>query len=410
MIQFLGLSFVPTPPAGPDGVPGFKAVAVATDRQAQVIAACEATVGGVTAGGVTGPDDKGADDKGAGAGAGAASGESGSGEVRPGELVRAGGLALKDAFLQVPARTRRVWGFSICAPDGWVALDADLDPLSPLRIVPDPQEDFRRWLDENQRRFPHIFCVLTPKDYFRHAVSGALAIDATQAEAIGPVERGTTNWSKGGFEALGFSPRWFPPIFDSAVATGRISENGIKKTGLPGALWVVAGAETGAPALVSAGDLRKGGLLMTLASPTRLEFRVLAPTAAAHAGSAWSERGAPITGWRALSRVVSVPEEPAAALDAARAAIRETLGALPEAPMGGAARAKEIFIDHRLHEEPPWVESLLSDAGATLGWPARRSSYAGKADPGAAFLAGMAQGAYKNLDGLYRKLRERSPT
>ncbi len=392
MIQFLGLSFVPVPPtgAGPGSgaVPGFKAVAVATDRQAEVVAACEAAVGGVVAG------------------------DGGQCEVRTGEWVRAGGLALKDAFLQVPARTRRVWGFSICAPDGWIALDADLDPLSPLRIVPDPQEDFRRWLVENPRQFPHIFCILTPKDYFRHAVSGALAIDATQAEALGPVERGAANssagnWTKGGFESLGFSPRWFPPIFDSSVATGRISEAGIKKTGLPGGLWVVAGAETSAPALISAGDLRKGGLLLTLASPTRLDLRFLASgNAAPPSDPRWSDRGAPLAGFRMRSRAVSLPDEPAGALDAARAAVREALGALPEPPMGGAARAEEVIADHRLPEEPSWVETLLSDSGSPLSWPGLRSPYAGTADPGAAFLAGLAQGTYKNLDSLYRKLRD----
>jgi len=38
--------------------------------------------------------------------------------------------------------------------------------------------------------------------------------------------------------------------------------------------------------------------------------------------------------------------------------------------------------------------------------PAGTSPFAGAEDPGIAFLAGLAQGAYRSLDDLDRKLRE----
>src|SRR5262245_15694133 len=230
MLQFIGLSFVVEPA-------GVRAVSVVVDRKGLVIGGSAAPVAGVK------------------------SEEGGVLEVRAGEWVRAGSLALKDAFFQVPAKVRRVWGFALAGPPGWVALDPALEPLGGLRLSPSPREDLTAWLAAHPRLRSHLYAVLPPKDYFRFAVSGALATDVTQAETFGWLLPGSTRWSNPDLDAAGILHSWLPPIFDSAVSTGRISEDGMRRTGLTGGLWVVAGTLSGREALVSAGDLRAGAVL-----------------------------------------------------------------------------------------------------------------------------------------------------
>jgi hypothetical protein len=272
MMQFIGLSFVLEPG-------GVRAVSVVVDRKGHVLGGSAAPVGGVSR-----TDD-------------------GVMVARAGEWLRAGSLALKDAFFQVPAKMRRVWGFALAGPPGWVALDPSLEPLGDLRLSPNPREDLRRWLAAHPRLRPHLYAVLPPKDYFRYAVSGALATDVTQAETFGWLQAGTTRWATPEIEAAGLSPSWFPPIFDSTVATGRISEEGMRRTGLPGGLWVVAGALTGAGALVSAGDLRAGSVLAAEMGPG-LELDALAAGLEDPAPEGFEVLRSPLAGHRVIRRVV----------------------------------------------------------------------------------------------------------
>jgi hypothetical protein len=317
--------------------------------------------------------------------------------------LRAGSLALKDAFLQLPARIRRVWGFSLAGPHGWIALDPSLEPVSPLRITSAPGEDLLRWLGANPRERPHIYSVLAPKDYFRYMVSGALATDVTQAQGLGLLEPGATRWSDSRLAELDLPPSWFPPVFDSAVTTGRISEEGIRRTGLPGGLWVVAGAEAAASPLVSAGNLPAGILLASAPEPATLALELVARGIdEIPPPEGFEVLRAPFPGHRLLRKTVHLDLEPGGGGEAAARAAREALEQLRSTPPTGLRLPERLVLDYRRDQAPPWAEALLAGAGL----PAETSPFAGAEDPGIAFLAGLAQGAYRSLDDLERKLRE----
>jgi len=367
MMQFIGLSYV----LEPDGV---RAVSVVVDRKAVVLGTGSAPVGGVSRN------------------------DEGVTLVRGGEWLRAGSLALKDAFFQVPAKIRRVWGFALAGPPGWVALDPSLEPLGELRLCPRPREDFLAWVAAHPRLLSHLYAVLPPKDYFRYAVSGALATDVTQAETFGWLLPGTTRWSAPDLERAGAKASWFPPIFDSTVATGRISEDGMRRTGLPGGLWVVAGALSGAGSLISAGDLRAGAVLAS-ATGSDLALDALAAGLGEPSPEGFETLRAPLAGHRLLRR--TVPSGPGPGEDPAGAA-RGFISDLRRGPPGGLAPPERLIVDYRTGTPPPWAAELLAGSGV----PATLSPFAGKEDPGIAYCAGIAHGAYRSWDDLYRKLRE----
>ena len=363
MIQFLGLSFLKRA-----GV--WRAVAVPVDRATIPLNASSAAVGGVT------------------------SVSESLVEVRPGEWIRAGSLALRDAFLSIPAKVRRVWGFALAGPPGWVALNPALEPITSVRLTPDPRADFSQWLATNPKEKPHIYSVLSPKDFFRHAVSGALAADVTQAEGFARLERGATRWDQADILAAEFLPSWFPPVFDSGTATGRISEDGIRHTGLPGGLWVAAGCQADRSALVSAGDLRTGTLLVRPdvsmhSEGAALEILSVCSHSNAPQNKALSSR-APLVAHR-CDRWQVVGESPAETAEATAAALHRLAGETP-CPLLDARPGDDL--------------AALNALEVQLRPAPLRSPHFGKEDPGVAYLAGMAHGVFRGPDDLYRKLRE----
>jgi len=371
MIQYIGLDFT-------RAAAGFRARAITVDRAGRVLNSGSAPVQGVT------------------------EGAAGVVEVRPGEWVRAGSLALKDAFFRIPAKVRKVWGISFSGPDGWIALSPEFEPLTALRITPSPLEDFLAWLEEDPRRRSHIFTVLPPKDYFRYELSGGLATDVTQAEAFGLLEPGTTDWSIPKVSGRGIARSWLPAVFDSTVATGRISEAGIVKTGLPGGLWMAAGARDGLGPIVSAGDLEAGVLLIGAKDGGVLEMAALAGLPeGSGAPDGFGITRAPLAQKTILRRTVRLEAtgDPGAA--AAKAAW-ETMETLRASAFPGLRPPERIILDWRPEAAPAWAERFLQGVGV----PAERSPFAGAEDPGTAFLAAIAQGAFRSMSLMARKVRE----
>ena len=214
-------------------------------------------------------------------------------EVPIAEWVRAGAYALQEAYFQLPVSARKAWGLGLAGPDGWIALDVGFDPISPLRLtgrVP-VEEDLARWLAVEPRRSRKVSVILSPKDYFRFAVSGGFAADVTSASRLGLLEEGASQWSADRAGEKNIPLRWLPPVFDAHVTTGRLSEDGMRRTSLPGGFWLVAGAHEAEAAIVAAGDLR-GGKLWVVSRPG-------APAIAAY-GVPHLAKLSPPDGWRAV--------------------------------------------------------------------------------------------------------------
>jgi sugar (pentulose or hexulose) kinase len=136
---------------------------------------------------------------------------------------------------------------------------------------------------------------------------------------------------------------WFPPVFDGHVTTGRITEEGIRRTSLPGGSWIVAGSLDAEAAAISAGDLRDGRLwAVTRAGKPALLAIDAGPLPGRPAPPGWRSVRSPVAGQQLLEREAEGPE----ALDAARGELEAagipvpgTATAAGDAALGAAALA-----------------------------------------------------------------------
>ncbi len=322
-------------------------------------------------------------------------------EVPHAEWVRAGCLAMQDIYFRIPVKLRKLWGIGLAGPSGWIALDPDLDPISPLRLTPRMSfvDDFVRWLEANPKQRSHIFQVLSPKDYFRFRVSGGLATDVTDASLSGLLDLDRRYWDDERLEEREVLASWLPPAFDSGAATGRISQDGVNMTGVPGGIWFVAGAESSASREIAAHDPRRGGLYVLLDGDwCELRVSVPAGVSSERTPPGWRRLNSALTDWHVLSRPRRVRSDGGGPdREQVRAAIEDAARELATADI----QVTRVVLDGAaaLPEWAPGVTSLPVEAGR----------FAGKRDRGPALLAGLAKRVFRDADDLYRKLRD-APT
>jgi sugar (pentulose or hexulose) kinase len=287
--------------------------------------------------------------------------------VAPAEWVRAGCFVLQELYWQLRAADRKLWGLGLAGPGGWIALDVEFEPLTELRLLDHARvvRDLRSWLEGNPRPARRLAAVLSPKDYFRFAVSRALATDVTQASRLGLVADDACDWCPDRVAQAGLDPRWLPPVFESESPTTRISEDGVRRTGLPGGLWIVAGAESRSASLVASGDLRQQRLWAPQGHD-RVSLLVT-PSQAALGPKGFQRFRAPLPGYSVL--------EPAS-------------GAVPD-----SAAAPEAELEARRRE--------LDAAGLSVCGVERSS---GRPQIGAAALAAVGSRLIRSWDGVFSAL------
>ena len=204
--------------------------------------------------------------------------------VSPAEWVRAASYLTQEIYLDLPVSLRKFWGVGLSSTSGWVALDLDYAPLGDVNLVPADEitAEFRAWIEREPRMEKRISVILSPKDYFRFAVTGSLACDVTLASRQGLLAESDSvspTWDKQLIADARLEPRWLPPVFDCEVVTGQISPPGIERTGLPGGLRFVAGGLSECCSHVASGDFRSrklwapadtGRLLYTVPEPPQV--------------------------------------------------------------------------------------------------------------------------------------------
>lgn len=295
-------------------------------------------------------------------------------EVPCAEWVRAGAYALQEAYFQLPVNARKAWGLGLSGPSGWIALDVAFEPLSPLRLTSSAGDlqDFRAWLGENPRLARRMSVVLSPKDYFRFAMSQGLAADVTSASRWGLLQAGASHWSKEEVSREGLRMAWLPPVFDSHVPTGRLSEEGMRRSSLPGGFWLVAGAHETEAALLAGGDLRDRRLrVMAPAGGQPLLAYGVDSLDPIPAPEGWSLRRSAMAGHQVLERPAEILD-PARPIEEVSAAIEPHRRALESAGLE--------------------VRGIAVSAGA--------------AEVGAAALAGIGSGLLKGWDHYYKGRKE----
>ncbi len=242
--------------------------------------------------------------------------ETGITEVPTAEWVRAGSYALQEAYFQLPVASRKAWGLGLAGPSGWIALDVAFEPISPLRLTGDRSvgEDIALWIDSNPLPARKVAMVLSPKDYFRFVISGGFAADVSTASRWGLLLAGRSDWCIDRATERGLRLHWLPPVFDGTASTGRLSEDGIRRTSLPGGFWLVAGAHEVESALVAAGDLRDGRLWeVTIEGGGKLHAMAIHHTRTVKPPQGWQAVRSAWPGFQLLERDAAISAEAAQA-------------------------------------------------------------------------------------------------
>ena len=87
----------------------------------------------------------------------------------PRRLAREAADAVRELVESSGVPTSRIWGWAPAAPPGWIALDAQWEPMSDLVLARDPWDretarGLSAFLAEDARRGRHLALVLPPKD------------------------------------------------------------------------------------------------------------------------------------------------------------------------------------------------------------------------------------------------------
>jgi xylulokinase len=117
------------------------------------------------------------------------------------------------------------------------------------------------WLRRHEPdAYARISRVLLPKDYVRLRLTGAWAIDASDASGTLLLDVGRRAWSEEVVEALGLPAAWLPPVLESPDPAGPVSASCTLLQGTP----VAAGAGDQPAAAVGVGADRPGVLSVVL--------------------------------------------------------------------------------------------------------------------------------------------------
>src|SRR5438093_1375493 len=115
------------------------------------------------------------------------------------------------------------------------------------------------WLrDEEPEAYAALATVLLPKDFIRLRLSGEHATDVSDASGTLLLDLKTRSWSPEILDALEIDRRWLPPVYESPLQAGEVSEGIASELGLRSRIAVAAGGGDNAAAAVGNGVGRPG--------------------------------------------------------------------------------------------------------------------------------------------------------
>ena len=119
------------------------------------------------------------------------------------------------------------------------------------------------WLRRHEpEAYARIARVMLPKDYVRLGLTGAWAIDASDASGTLLLDVGRRDWSAEVVDALELPREWLPPVLESPEVSGRVTK-GRSDAVSPG-IPVAAGGGDQPAAAVGVGATRPGTLSVVL--------------------------------------------------------------------------------------------------------------------------------------------------
>ena len=121
------------------------------------------------------------------------------------------------------------------------------------------------WVRQHEPEvWARVRSILLPKDYVRFRLTGARAIDVTDASGTLLLDVVNRRWSAPMMEVSQLDEALLPKVFESQEITGYITAEGAQATGLRAGIPVVAGAGDQAAGAVGMGIVRPGAVSATI--------------------------------------------------------------------------------------------------------------------------------------------------
>ena len=121
------------------------------------------------------------------------------------------------------------------------------------------------WVRDNEPQiFARVAHLLCPKDYVRFRLSGTYAMDVQEASGTLLLDVTHRRWSKEVAKASGVPLEWLPELFESSEICAKISAEAAAKTGLLAGTPIVAGAGDQGAGAVGMGILKPGAVSATI--------------------------------------------------------------------------------------------------------------------------------------------------
>src|SRR5712691_5080051 len=121
------------------------------------------------------------------------------------------------------------------------------------------------WVRDNE---PEIFArartMLLPKDYIRYLLTGAMAMEISDAAGTCLLDVKHGRWSRQVVEALGLDPTLLPPVVPADAVSGRITTQVAELTGLQAGTPVAGGGADNACGAVGNGIVESGLALVSV--------------------------------------------------------------------------------------------------------------------------------------------------
>ncbi|MFO1352523.1 MAG: xylulokinase [Gammaproteobacteria bacterium] len=121
------------------------------------------------------------------------------------------------------------------------------------------------WLrDEEPALYARLRHAINPKDYIRYRLTGVIASEVSDASGTGLFDVRARRWSKALLKRLDIPMDILPPVYESAVISGALSEVAAAATGLPAGLAVAGGGGDAVVQTTGMGLITPGVLGITI--------------------------------------------------------------------------------------------------------------------------------------------------
>ncbi len=115
------------------------------------------------------------------------------------------------------------------------------------------------WLRDNEPdNYAKLRMILLPKDYVRYRLTGEFATEVSDAAGTSLLNVAKRDWSDVMLAGLGLTRAMLPKVYESPVASTRVSQAAAQETGLPAGLPIAGGGGDNACSAVGNGVIEEG--------------------------------------------------------------------------------------------------------------------------------------------------------